>query len=33
MSLQVQWTTQFKKDYKLAIKRGRNIESLDNISA
>ena len=30
MSLQVQWTTQFKKDYKLAIKRGRNIEVLDD---
>ena len=30
MSLQVQWTTQFKKDYKLAIKRGRNIEALDD---
>ena len=30
MSLQVQWTTQFKKDYKLAMKRGRNIEALDD---
>ena len=30
MSLQVQWTTQFKKDYKLAIKRGRNICELDD---
>ena len=31
MSLQVQWTTQFKKDYKLAIKRGRNVEALDGV--
>ena len=30
MSLQVQWTTQFKKDYKLAIKRNRNIAVLDD---
>ena len=30
MSMQVQWTTQFKKDYKLAVKRGRNIEALDD---
>ena len=30
MSLQVQWTTQFKKDYKLAIKRGRDIKKLDD---
>ena len=30
MSLQVQWTTQFKKDYKLAIKRNRNIDVLDD---
>ena len=30
MSLQVQWTTQFKKDYKLAMKRGRNMDELDN---
>ena len=30
MSLQVQWTTQFKKDYKLAIKRGRNIKAIDD---
>ena len=29
MSLQVQWSTQFKKDYKLAIKRGWNIDILD----
>ncbi len=25
------WTTQFKKDYKLAIKRGLNMELLDTI--
>ncbi|MCI6652006.1 MAG: type II toxin-antitoxin system YafQ family toxin [Ruminococcus sp.] len=30
MSLQVIWTTKFKKDYKLAIKRGYPIELLDN---
>ena len=30
MSLQVVWTSQFKKDYKQAIKRGLNIELLDN---
>lgn len=30
MSLQVQWTTQFKKDYKLASKRGRNMDALDD---
>lgn len=30
MSLQLQWTTQFKKDYRLAIKRGRNISALDD---
>ena len=30
MSLQVQWTTQFKKDYKLAIKRGWDITVLDD---
>lgn len=29
MSLQVIWTSKFKKDYKLAIKRGLNIELLD----
>lgn len=31
MSLQVQWTTQFKKDYKLAMKRGRDIGALDDV--
>ena len=30
MSLQLQWTAQFKKDYKLALKRGRNIAALDD---
>ena len=30
MSLQVVWTSQFKKDYKQAVKRGLNIELLDN---
>ena len=30
MSLQVQWTTQFKKDYKLAEKRGLNMDVLDD---
>ena len=30
MSLQIQWTTQFKKDYKQAIKRGWNIDALDD---
>ena len=30
MSLQVIWTSRFKKDYKLAVKRGRNIDLLDN---
>lgn len=27
----VKWSTRFKKDYKLAIKRGYNIELLDNV--
>jgi mRNA interferase YafQ len=27
----VVWTSQFKKDYKLAMKRGQNINLLDNI--
>lgn len=31
MNLQVIWTSQFKKDYKLAIKRGLDIEKLDDI--
>ncbi|HHX24083.1 MAG TPA: type II toxin-antitoxin system YafQ family toxin [Thermoanaerobacterales bacterium] len=30
MSRQIVWTTQFKKDYKLAIKRGLNIILLDD---
>ena len=31
MSKQVIWTNQFKKDYKLAMKRGLPIEKLDNV--
>lgn len=31
MKLEVIWTNQFKKDYKLAIKRGMNIDRLDNL--
>ena len=31
MSKQVIWTSQFKKDYKLAIKRGLPIDELDNV--
>ena len=31
MNLKVIWTTKFKKDYKLAIKRNLNIELLDNV--
>lgn len=31
MSLDIVWTTQFKKDYKLAEKRHLNIDTLDNI--
>ena len=30
MSLNVVWTNRFKKDYKLAVKRGLAIEELDN---
>ena len=30
MSLRVIWTSKFKKDYKLAIKRGLNIDLLAN---
>lgn len=30
MSRQIVWTTQFKKDYKLAIKRGLNVTLLDD---
>ena len=29
--LDVVWTSKFKKDYKLAIKRNKNIELLDDI--
>lgn len=29
--LEIVWTTQFKKDYKLAMKRNFNIELLDDI--
>ena len=31
MTKQVIWTKQFKKDYKLAMKRNLNIELLDDI--
>lgn len=31
MSLQIIWTSRFKKDYKLAIKRGLDINLLDNV--
>ena len=31
MSLQVIWTNRFKKDYRLAMKRGLDIELLDNV--
>ena len=31
MNLEIVWTTQFKKDYKLAMKRHMNIELLDDI--
>ena len=31
MSLNVEWTGQFKKDYKLAMKRNRNIDKLDDV--
>ena len=31
MKLDIVWTTQFKKDYKLAMKRGLEIELLDDI--
>ena len=31
MSKQVIWSTQFKKDYKLAMKRGYPIEELDRV--
>ena len=31
MSRDIGWTTKFKKDYKLSIKRNRNIDLLDDI--
>lgn len=31
MKHEIVWTTKFKKDYKLAIKRGLNIDLLDEI--
>ncbi len=31
MKLDIVWTSRFKKDYKLAMKRGLSIELLDNI--
>lgn len=31
MKLSIVWTNQFKKDYKLAIKRGLRISLLDDI--
>ena len=31
MSREIVWTTQFKKDYKLALKRHLDIELLDNV--
>ena len=31
MKRDIVWTTRFKKDYKLAMKRGLNMELLDNI--
>lgn len=31
MKLDIVWTSQFKKDYKLAMKRGQSIDLLDNI--
>ena len=31
MTLEVVWTTTFRKDYKLAIKRHMNIELLDKV--
>lgn len=27
----VKWTTRFKKDYKLAVKRGYNVDLLDDV--
>ena len=31
MNCEIVWTTQFKKDYKLALKRHLNIDLLDDI--
>lgn len=31
MSLKIAWTSRFKKDYKLAMKRGLPIDELDNV--
>ena len=31
MKLDIVWTSQFKRDYKLAMKRGQSIDLLDNI--
>ena len=31
MTLKIAWTTQFKKDYKLSIKRHLNIDLLDDV--
>lgn len=31
MSLQVIWTSRFKKDYKLAMKRGLSIDKIDDV--
>lgn len=31
MKFDIAWTSQFKKDYKLAMKRGQSIDLLDNI--
>lgn len=31
MKLDIVWTSHFKKDYKLAMKRGQNINLLDDI--
>lgn len=31
MNREIVWTSQFKKDYKLALKRHLNIELLDNV--
>ena len=31
MKLDIVWTSQFKKDYKLAMKRGQSIDLLDNV--